>query len=148
MTGTGPQKAALEREIRAMRIPNGRLHVLGVVDDVLPVLADLDLLVLPSLLDGRPVVVLEALAVGTPVLASHVGGLPDLIQEGETGWLCPPGDLDALLRRLAEVASGAADLHGMRGRARAYAEAELDRDRMMRSFAEALSVPVPRSNPA
>jgi glycosyltransferase involved in cell wall biosynthesis len=143
MTGTGPQRAELERELPGMSIPAERLHILGVVDAVLPLLADLDLLVVPSLLDGRPLVVLEALAVGTPVLASRVGGLPELIRHGETGWLCEPGDTDGFLQYLHKVASGEADLEGMRRRARASAEADLDRDTMMRSFAKALSDPGP-----
>ena len=56
----------------------------------------LDVLVVPSLVDGRPLVIQEARARGIAVVASRVGGIPELIVDGQTGLLCPPGDVDAL----------------------------------------------------
>jgi glycosyltransferase involved in cell wall biosynthesis len=82
------------------RFPEGRLHLLGEPPEIAPVLASFDLLVVPSVLDGRPVVVLEALSLGVPVLAFRVGALPELIQEGETGWLCDPNDPKAFAGRI------------------------------------------------
>ena len=73
MTGAGPLEGAVRR--RAAGLSEDSFTFLGVVDDVGAHLASLDVLVLPSILDGRPVVVLEALASGVPVIASRVGGL-------------------------------------------------------------------------
>jgi len=62
-----------------------------------------DLLVLPSLGERLPNVVLEAMASGTPVVASHIGGVPEVVQDGQTGFLTPPGDVDALRGRLERL---------------------------------------------
>ena len=78
-------------------------HFLGVVDDIRAHLASLDVLILPSVMDGRPVVVLEALALGVPVIATRVGGLPALVRDGETGFLVEPGDTEAMARHLRRL---------------------------------------------
>lgn len=69
-------------------------------DEIASFLAAADLLVLPSWAEGTPNVVLEALAAGRPVVASHVGGIPDLVCQGKTGLLIPPNDVPALVNAL------------------------------------------------
>jgi glycosyltransferase involved in cell wall biosynthesis len=63
-------------------------------------MARAQVLVLPSLSEGLGRVLLEAMACGTPVIGSAVGGIPEIIQEGTTGFLIPPGDVGALAERL------------------------------------------------
>jgi glycosyltransferase involved in cell wall biosynthesis len=63
-----------------------------------------DIVVLPSRIDGMPLVVLEAQALGKPVVASRVGSLPAMIADGETGFLCGVDDTDAFCRRILELA--------------------------------------------
>jgi glycosyltransferase involved in cell wall biosynthesis len=68
-----------------------------------PVYAALDALALTSDNEGTPVAVIEAMAAGVPVAATAVGGVPDVIRNGETGWLVPPGDAPALHRAWLEI---------------------------------------------
>jgi glycosyltransferase involved in cell wall biosynthesis len=71
------------------------------------VLASIDLLVLPSVWwENSPLTVLEALASGVPVVASAIGGLPELVAHGDTGLLTPPGDAGALREALEDVTEG------------------------------------------
>jgi glycosyltransferase involved in cell wall biosynthesis len=81
--------------------------------------------VLPSWREGFPKVVGEAMACGTPVLASHVGGVGELVVEGQTGWLIPPGDDGALAAGLVFVLAHPHVVACMRPQARAMAEARL-----------------------
>jgi glycosyltransferase involved in cell wall biosynthesis len=59
-----------------------------------------DIVVVPSLLDGMPLVVLESQARGKVVVASSVGSIPSMISDGDTGFLCPPGEVPAFVRRV------------------------------------------------
>lgn len=94
----------------------------------------MDLLVLPSFVDGRPVVVLEALALGVPVLASRVGALPELIVDGENGWLCEPTDIPGFVSR-AQAFIGSPSLRvTMKRNARAFAEQRLDERSMLQKY--------------
>jgi O-antigen biosynthesis protein len=148
MAGTGHLRPHIERAVADAGFPEGRFHLLGDVPDIAPVLASLDLLVVPSRLDGRPVVALEALALGVPVLASRIGALPDLVEEGETGWLCEPGDVEAFARRVEGAVAAREELARMRPRARAFAEAHLDARAMLAAYHDALRSLLPDHHPA
>ncbi|WP_207540782.1 glycosyltransferase [Sabulicella rubraurantiaca] len=139
MAGTGPQRAQVEARIAASPSAYRRLRVLGLVDDPISLLANLDVLVLPSLLDGRPTVALEALGVGTPILASEVGGLPELVLPGRTGWLVEAGKVPAMLDVLRQIHEQPALLAEMREWARSHAMTEADLGRMTAAFEAALS---------
>lgn len=76
------------------------VHLPGARSDVPRLLGALDAFALPSLTEGLPLSVLEAMAAGLPVVASAVGGVPDVISNGEDGWLVPPRDAAALRERL------------------------------------------------
>jgi O-antigen biosynthesis protein len=143
MTGTGPLRPEIERAIAEAKFPEGRFWLLGELPDVIPMLASLDLLVLPSRLDGRPQVVLEALALGVPVVASRIGALPDLVQDGETGWLCEPGNIDEFRCRILDALAFPSILPDMRLKARAFAEARLDAQRMCSQYQQAFAVLLP-----
>jgi glycosyltransferase involved in cell wall biosynthesis len=76
---------------------------LGWRDDVASVLEGLDLLVVPSIEEGQSRATIEALSMGVPVVASAVGGIPEMIQDGVTGFLVRPGSPEALAARIVEV---------------------------------------------
>jgi len=138
MTGTGGMRGAIEAAVTAANFAPGRFHLVGEVADVAPYLRSYDILVLPSQLDGRPVVVLEALAYGAPVVASRVGALPELVQDGGTGFLCAPGDIDAFVAALTRLTQDRDLLARMKRAARSYAEQSLDARDMMRRYQECL----------
>lgn len=85
-------------------------------------IAGAPVLVLPSLSEGLGRVVFEAMACGTPVIGSRVGGIPEMIQEGVNGFLVPPGDVDALVDRLRWVLEHPDEAREMGRRARAFAQ--------------------------
>jgi glycosyltransferase involved in cell wall biosynthesis len=104
MVGDGPDRPALERRAHELGIMRDTLF-LGYQQDVAPLYAAFDALVLPSSNEGTPVSVIEALAARTPVVATRVGGVPDVVREGDDGFLVDPGDMDALAERLERLAS-------------------------------------------
>ncbi|HEY1803090.1 MAG TPA: glycosyltransferase family 4 protein [Terracidiphilus sp.] len=104
IAGSGPLDSALRDRIAHLGVQD-RVHMLGWRTDVDKLLASWDLLVIPSLEEGLPLSALEAMAAARPVVASRVGGLPELIVDGVTGKLVPLGDTDALVGCLAELAS-------------------------------------------
>lgn len=101
LAGEGPLREPLER--RAERLGLGRsVRFTGAVEALGPLLLAADAVILPSLRETVPLTLLEALARGRPVIASRVGGIPELIEDGITGRLVPPGDTGALTGALDE----------------------------------------------
>ena len=82
-----------------------RVHWLGPRDDIPGLLKTANVLVLASLWEGMPNVVLEAMAAGRPVIGTAVEGTEDLVIPGQTGWLVPPHDADALYLALIDAAN-------------------------------------------
>jgi glycosyltransferase involved in cell wall biosynthesis len=98
----GAFQTALEHEAERLGVRD-RVVFAGRRDDAAELLVELDVLALPSWTEGLPLVVLEAMARRRPVVATPVGGTPEVVVDGETGLLVPPRDPDALaaaLRRL------------------------------------------------
>lgn len=100
LVGDGPERAALEQQAAPLR---ERVHFAGHQQDVWPYYFLADLFVLPSLTEGSPLVLFEALAAGTPVVATSVGGVPETIETGKSGLLVPPGDAAALAKAMQQV---------------------------------------------
>jgi glycosyltransferase involved in cell wall biosynthesis len=98
----GAFRRALEVEAEQQGLGD-RVRLLGHRDDVRRLIGDADVMVLPSHAEGLPLVVLEAMAAAKPVVATAVGGVPELVVDGETGLLVPPGDVEALTRALDDL---------------------------------------------
>jgi glycosyltransferase involved in cell wall biosynthesis len=116
--GEGELHDALHRMAIGLGVEQACRFV-GVRDDIADVLAAADVVVLPSLSEGFPFVLLEALAMGCPVVASRVNGVPELIEDHTTGLLVPPRDPQALAAAIREILSDptAASKMGAVGRA-------------------------------
>jgi len=101
--GDGPDRAEIKRQLE---VAGDAVVMTGFREDVLDLLGTVDVLVHPSLFDAFPTALLEALATGTPIVATAVGGIPEIVDDGETGLLlsAPPNldELTAALRRLLE----------------------------------------------
>ena len=95
IVGEGSRREALEAQARQLRIAH-RVVFTGRRDDVPAVTAALDVAVLPSYREAQGLTILEAMALSRPVVASNVGGIPEMIQDGVTGLLVPPHDPPAL----------------------------------------------------
>ena len=104
MIGDGPDRPAVERRAHELGLMRDTLF-LGYQEEVAPFYAAFDAMILPSINEGTPVSAIEALAAGRPVVATRVGGVPDVVREGEDGFLVEPGDVDALADRLARLAA-------------------------------------------
>jgi glycosyltransferase involved in cell wall biosynthesis len=102
IVGDGPDRGAVEAEIERLGL-EGRVQLAGERSDVPELLAASDVFVLSSRSEGLPVSVLEAMAAQLPVVASRVGGLGELVVDGETGLLVPPGDETALAEALGRL---------------------------------------------
>src|SRR4051794_11343595 len=104
LVGDGPDRDRIERRARELGIMRSTLF-LGYQQDVAPLYAAFDAMVLPSANEGTPVSAIEALAAGRPVVATRVGGVPDVVRDGEDGFLVETGAVDALAERLARLAA-------------------------------------------
>jgi starch synthase (maltosyl-transferring) len=123
LAGDGPERGRLTTRIEASPALSGRVHLLGARGDVPGLLRSADLLVLPSLWEGMPNAVLEAMAARRAVVATAVEGTEDLVVPGQTGWLVPPGDPAALAAALLDAASDPDRLARFGQAARTRAEA-------------------------
>lgn len=99
IAGEGPQRPQLERNLP----PNARL--LGRIDDIRPLLAAANVLAVPSRQEGQGIVALEAMAARVPIVATRVGGLAQMLSDGETALLVPAGDSMALAAALSRLQS-------------------------------------------
>jgi glycosyltransferase involved in cell wall biosynthesis len=140
MIGDGPDRPAVERRAHELGVMRDTLF-LGYQEEVAPYYAAFDAMILPSINEGTPVSAIEALAAGRPVVATRVGGVPDVVREGEDGFLVEAGDVDALADRLARLAADPElrERFGAAGRARVIPRYSVERlvddvDRLYRSL--------------
>lgn len=128
----GALRPAWEARARALGLKHA-IHFLGRRRDVPAVLAHADLIVHPSWSEGFPNAVLEGMCAGRPVVATDVGGVPEVMEEGMTGCLVPPHRPDALTDAIAGMLADPARLQAMGRAARARVEARFSVERMTAS---------------
>jgi glycosyltransferase involved in cell wall biosynthesis len=118
--GDGPLAASLKEQIARLKLEQ-RVHLAGLQREVAAVLNEIDVLVSSSHSEAMPLAVMEAMASGLPVIATRVGGIPDMIEQGESGWLVAPNDFSDIAARLEQVLATPGELERMGRSARARA---------------------------
>lgn len=152
VVGDGPDRARLEKAAKDL---GGMVHFTGYMsqDEVAQTLAASDICVLPSFAEGVPVILMEAFAAGLPVIATQVAGVGELVVDGESGYLVPPGDENALASRIRDLASnpGLRKSMGETGRNKVMADFDIthEADRLLQLFKTAETLPTrPGISPA
>ena len=127
LVGDGPCRVQLEQLAAKLGIAE-RVEFLGSrsEESTLGEIATADLLVLPSLMEGLPVVLIEAMALGVPVVAPRVAGIPELVEDGGTGLLFTPSNWDALAARAGQLLENAQLRTTLLKQARLKVESEFD----------------------
>lgn len=131
LIGDGPERVALQAMARDMGLSR-HVDFVGYKsqDEVAQALTQQDVLVLPSFAEGVPVVLMEAMAAQLPVVTTQIAGVPELVQDGVSGRLVPPGDAVALQAALAEVLADPdrAAAMGLAGRARVEDQFDIEKE--------------------
>jgi glycosyltransferase involved in cell wall biosynthesis len=121
VVGEGEQRAELETEIRRLGLERS-VRLAGAQADVRPWIGSFDIAVLPSYREGLPNALLEYLAMGRPVVATRVGGIPEVLKQGSVGVLVPPGDPESLAAAIDGLWRHAARRAGLAQAARLRAQ--------------------------
>jgi colanic acid/amylovoran biosynthesis glycosyltransferase len=115
LAGDGPMRQDVENLISAYKLGN-EVSITGWIsgEQVKSLLLESNCMVLPSFAEGLPVVIMEALALGRPVISTYVAGIPELVEPGKNGWLVPAGDVTGLKNAMKTMLSTpAAELEAM-----------------------------------
>ncbi|MFN3886643.1 MAG: glycosyltransferase [Aquabacterium sp.] len=124
LVGEGPLRADLQELVARLGLAS-RVHFAGLRQDMASVYAELDIVVSASRSEAMPLALLEAMSCGLPVVATRVGGVPDLIQPGLSGWLVGDGDHDAMGAQIVSL---------VRDRALSDRVGQMARDRIVSQF--------------
>lgn len=125
MTGDGPEYRRVTEKITSLELAD-RIFTPGIVDDVKPFLNRADVVVIPSQIEGIPIILFEGMSMGKPVIASRVGGIPSIIDDGLNGFLCPSGDAAAFADKIRLLHADRELRTTICNNARTYAEKHLD----------------------
>jgi glycosyltransferase involved in cell wall biosynthesis len=135
VAGAGPFEAAYREEVRALGCDD-IVRFLGFRRDVLDLMAAADLVVLPSVAEAFGLVLAEALYLGTPVVASRVGGIPEIVDDGVDGVLVPPADSGALADAIVRLLTDGQERKRLAGAGREKVRGRFSFEQMTRSYEE------------
>ena len=133
LIGDGPLRGSLEKQCRSLGVGSS-VFFLGHQEKILSLISGIDLLVLPSLNEGMGRVLLEAQAMGKPVIGTRVGGIPDVIREGETGFVVPPKDPPALAEAILSLLKDPEKRRRMGEAARKWVDGKFSVEEMVRKI--------------
>jgi glycosyltransferase involved in cell wall biosynthesis len=134
LVGEGPLRDELEAQARRLGVVD-RVDFMGGREDARRLISGFDVLALPSLSEGTPLTIVEAMLAGVPVVASAVGGIPEQIEDRQTGLLVRPADVDALAGAVTQALTDATLRTRVTRAARARAEAEFSHHDMIERIA-------------
>jgi glycosyltransferase involved in cell wall biosynthesis len=135
IAGQGPEETALKKLTQDLSLTN-QVHFKSTVNQTRELLCTFDVFVMPSLMEGLGLSVMEAQACGIPVVASRVGGLVDLIEDGKSGYLVAVNDLGALANRIIEVLQNPQQSKIMAQEARSKIEQHFSAEKMLNQTLE------------
>ena len=130
VVGDGPLRGEAESLCRDLKMED-RVQFLGEMESARDLVAALDVLVLPSVSEGSPILAMEAMVLGKPVVATAVGGVPELVADGETGILVEPRDPEAVGRAVLSLLGQAERAREMGERGRRHAALHFDVRQML-----------------
>jgi glycosyltransferase involved in cell wall biosynthesis len=130
LAGDGPLRTSLEAQAHSLGVEE-RVKFLGYRSDIADLLADCDVFVLPSLYEGLPLSILEAMSAGKPVIATHIGGTDEAVIAGETGLLVPPANPTALAVAIRAVLTDRPLAQRLASAGRARVEQEFSATKMV-----------------
>jgi glycosyltransferase involved in cell wall biosynthesis len=136
MTGSGPMQDDIISLSQSFKKKN--FYYLGLVDDTSQYISSCDIVLLPSRQDGRPLIVLEALALGIPVIANNIGGLSELIQHRNSGYLVDENNISTFSNYILALSLDRNMLNKMKRNARQFAIQYLDANKCNKVFANSL----------
>ncbi|MEA2574476.1 MAG: hypothetical protein QOH93_1774 [Chloroflexia bacterium] len=135
--GDGPLRPELERYAGELgMLDDGAALFTGTRDDIARLLSAMDVFVLPSHKEALPVAVLEAMSMCLPVVATNIGGVPEVVQDGSTGLLVEPGDRPALKQVLVRLVTDRELAHRLGAAAQASVHAHFTVDKMVQHVEE------------
>lgn len=137
MAGEGNQKPEVRRRIDASRA-RGRIRLHDSISSIEDLLPDFDVLVLPSKVDGRPNIVMEANACGVPVIGAPVGGVPELIRDGVNGYLLAPTATEEICALISRWEAARDALESLKASSRQLAIEEFDEKTMIDAYETAI----------
>ena len=146
LVGDGPLRGAVEAEIARHRLA-GRVWLAGSRSDVPALMRGFDCFVLPSVNEGISNTILEAMASSLPVIATAVGGNPELVADGQCGWLVPPSDPAAMAVAMAQSLVAPQQSAQFGTAARARVEAQFSLDAMVNAYADLYDRVLARKRP-
>ncbi len=134
VVGDGPLREELERLSLSLGIAQA-VRFLGYRQDIATLMSMSDVIAMPSLREGLPYVLLEALALARPVVGTQVGGIPEVIKHGETGFLVPPKDSESLTEAIIQVLKNSEEAARLGERGRELISQEFNVETMVRKIA-------------
>jgi len=133
MLGNGSEYDSVKVKISELGLDD-KIYAPGFVYDNRPFLKTTNLLIIPSRIEGIPIILMEGLSLGVPVIASRIGGIPDIITDGYNGFVCDPNNPDEFANKIIKIYSDENLQNQLKTNARTYAEENLDITKMNNEY--------------